>query len=449
MKTVKFGDLDSYADLGLVRSNVEVGSPATKTDSVDIPGADGVLDLTEYFGEVLYENRELSMDFQTMEGAADLEAVTDIDTEIEYSGDGITVYGATVTNLWANPDGTSAGVTVDTNDDGSFSVSGTATDEAGISVQIDTLKPSTKYVFSTDTLISDAGSSLDGCLAVQFYKDGARVKFKNFGHSPDAAVAEVTSPADFDYAACMLYTGKAGNTFDIPVIRVMMGEGGAGPWCEPGTHSVSEVSVASWGKVTAIDLDGNTVGALSADIRDELRISRQGIVKLIKRAQSASEGVTETEIDLGTAHIEAERDFQTTFSRVFNALHGKRMRIQLSEEPGFYYIGRLEVDGWETGEKTGDINITADCEPYKYRASETVKAVTVSGTATASFDNLRKRVMPTFELSASMQVKQGDTTYQASAGTWSDPRLVFDEGANELTFTGTGTVTVKYQERGL
>ena len=71
MKTVKFGDLDSYADLGLVRSNVEVGSPATKTDSVDIPGADGVLDLTEYFGEVLYENRELSMDFQTMEGAAE------------------------------------------------------------------------------------------------------------------------------------------------------------------------------------------------------------------------------------------------------------------------------------------------------------------------------------------------------------------------------------------
>ena len=448
MRTVKFGDLDSYADLGLIREGATIGSPSIKTETVEVPGADGVLDLTEYFGEVLYNNRDLSFDFHAIEGAADVEAVTDVPTDYEYRDGELIVYGSTLTNLWGNPDGTAAGVTVETKEDGSFSVSGTATDEAGISVQIDALEPSKTYTVTTDTLISDAGSSSDGCLAVQFYKDGARVSFKNFGHSPETASVQVEAPASFDYATCMVYTGKAGNVFDIPAIRVMMGEQPA-PWCEPGTHSVSSVGVKTWGKVAHIDLQDNTLGALSADIRDELRVSRQGIVNLIKRSQNASQGVTETEIDLGTFHIEAERDFHSIFTRVYNELHGKRMKVQLSEEPGYYYIGRITVNDWKTNEKTGDISIDADCEPYKYRAAETVRTISVSGEATETFANLNKRVCPSFELSASMQIKQGDTTYNASAGAWNDPRLVFAQGDNQLTFTGTGTVTVKYQERGL
>lgn len=212
MRTIKFGDLDSYEDLGLVRKDVEIGAPKPKTDSVEVEGADGVLDLTEYFGEVLYDNRTIKMEF----------------------------------------------------------------------------------------------------------------------------------------------------------------------YAEPTSESFHEV-----------------------------------------------------------------------FEDLYNKLHGKKMHIALSEEPGFYYVGRVTLDKWKTNDKTGAITISADCEPYRYKAAETVKAVTVSGTKTETFSNLRKRVVPAFELSAAMQIKQGTSTYSASQGTWSDNRLYFVEGDNQLEFTGTGTVTVKYQERGL
>lgn len=212
MRTIKFGDLDSYEDLGLVREAVEIGAPKPKTDSVEVEGADGVLDLTEYFGEVLYDNRTIKMDF---------------------------------------------------------------------------------YALKTD------------------------------------------------------------------------------------------------------------------------------------------------------------KSFHEVFADAYNALHGKRMKIALSEEPGFYYIGRVTLDKWKTNDKTGALSISADCEPYRYKATETVKAVTVDGTATETFTNLRKRVVPTFELSAGMQIKQGTQTFTATQGTWSDNRLYFVEGDNVLEFTGTGTATVKYQERGL
>ena len=64
IRDVYFGDLSALADFGLYRKSAEVGSPAPKTESVDVPGADGVLDLTEYFGGVNYANRALAFEFQ-------------------------------------------------------------------------------------------------------------------------------------------------------------------------------------------------------------------------------------------------------------------------------------------------------------------------------------------------------------------------------------------------
>lgn len=153
---------------------------------------------------------------------------------------------------------------------------------------------------------------------------------------------------------------------------------------------------------------------------------------------------------------ELEFDFQAVetatkthhdiFRDVKNALHGKLVEITLSEDPDYYYVGRVSVDEWKTNERTGDIKITADCEPYAYKAEITEESFSVSGTLTKGFQNARRTVTPAFELSAAMQIAQGDSTFSASAGTWSDARLRFREGQNQLTFTGTGTVKVSYQE---
>lgn len=66
MKGITFGDYHSYRDLHLILTEKVIGTPSPKTELIDIPGSDGVLDFTEYFGEVKYENRKLSFDFSTL-----------------------------------------------------------------------------------------------------------------------------------------------------------------------------------------------------------------------------------------------------------------------------------------------------------------------------------------------------------------------------------------------
>lgn len=63
MKGVSFGGLHSYTEWGLILSEKEIESPQPKTKTVDVEGADGVLDYTEAFGDVKYQNRQLSFKF--------------------------------------------------------------------------------------------------------------------------------------------------------------------------------------------------------------------------------------------------------------------------------------------------------------------------------------------------------------------------------------------------
>lgn len=63
MKGVKFDNFHSFYEWGLILSEKEIRSPKPKTHEVDIAGGDGVLDYTEYFGGVKYENRHLSFKF--------------------------------------------------------------------------------------------------------------------------------------------------------------------------------------------------------------------------------------------------------------------------------------------------------------------------------------------------------------------------------------------------
>ena len=64
MNTVYFGNKNSYSDWGLVLSEKEIGYPEPKTETVDIIGADGVVDLSESLtNDIKFKNRQLSFTF--------------------------------------------------------------------------------------------------------------------------------------------------------------------------------------------------------------------------------------------------------------------------------------------------------------------------------------------------------------------------------------------------
>lgn len=75
MKGIRFGGLHSFDDLGLILGKKELGDPPVKEEKIDIPGADGSLDQTEFFGEPKYENRTHRFDFSTMAPAEELPTV--------------------------------------------------------------------------------------------------------------------------------------------------------------------------------------------------------------------------------------------------------------------------------------------------------------------------------------------------------------------------------------
>lgn len=74
MKGIRFGAYHTD-DLGLILGKKELGAPAVKDEKTDIPGGDGSLDQTEFFGEPKYENRTHRFDFSTMAPAEEFPTV--------------------------------------------------------------------------------------------------------------------------------------------------------------------------------------------------------------------------------------------------------------------------------------------------------------------------------------------------------------------------------------
>lgn len=66
MRQVTFGNLKSYDDLHIIIGSKEIGMPSVKTSTIDVEGADGVIDQTEYFGRVNYGNRTIKYDCSLM-----------------------------------------------------------------------------------------------------------------------------------------------------------------------------------------------------------------------------------------------------------------------------------------------------------------------------------------------------------------------------------------------
>jgi phage-related protein len=63
MKGIEFGNYHSYDDFHLILNSKKIEAPTPKTESIDIPGGDGKLDFTEFFGEVKFTNRKLTFEF--------------------------------------------------------------------------------------------------------------------------------------------------------------------------------------------------------------------------------------------------------------------------------------------------------------------------------------------------------------------------------------------------
>ena len=144
-----------------------------------------------------------------------------------------------------------------------------------------------------------------------------------------------------------------------------------------------------------------------------------------------------------------QSEFLSLYSRIRNALHGKKMRIVLDDDPLFFYYGRVSVLPFSVDRGIGQVSIECDCEPYKYRLQETIAIINVNGSYDFALSNTKKRVVPYITTTAPMTITFGGSTWDVGKGSFTLPELELAEGENYVTVTGNGTITFKYREGSL
>lgn len=158
--------------------------------------------------------------------------------------------------------------------------------------------------------------------------------------------------------------------------------------------------------------------------------------------------------------------YPAVFSDIQDFLHGRRLKCVYDEDPGYYYLGRFEVDPFESSKASRQITIKGTCYPYKLeRFSSTedwlwdpfnfedgiireYKRMRVDGYLQMHMPGRRMPVSPTikttvFEGTGITMLFDG-YVYTLKNGV-NDIGLVVTEGDHTVEFLGNGTVTVEYR----
>ena len=170
-------------------------------------------------------------------------------------------------------------------------------------------------------------------------------------------------------------------------------------------------------------------------------------------------------LDLTEVHGEVkfyDRDFTFTFTvqpsdnmtfdekvtQVSNALNGKKCKITLDRDEGYFWEGRCTVDQYLQDRNLKKIIVKATVKPYKLKKKKTVSTFALSSIEqTVNIRNGRKNVVPEITCSADNTVVMfGSVSKTLSAGTHKILDFQLKERDNIFKISGSGTIKFEYQE---
>lgn len=157
-------------------------------------------------------------------------------------------------------------------------------------------------------------------------------------------------------------------------------------------------------------------------------------------------------------------------------IHGRVFKVALKEDPGYFYAGILTMGQWATGDDRSSVTISYNFHPYKKAMLSSMdmwkfddfdfddgviqylKDMPVNGTRIVKIFGSPERISPHITGTNGLTVakKQGNTwvsfgqvpTASLDSPDSIIPRLIIDDGENQLRFDGNGSVTIDYR-RGL
>ena len=139
-------------------------------------------------------------------------------------------------------------------------------------------------------------------------------------------------------------------------------------------------------------------------------------------------------------------------SRMLNRLHGHRKKITLPDDQTHYAVGRLSVRREYNDMAHASVTITATCEPWRYSNLETTLELEADDNARTAVlvNGGRMIVVPEITITGDNAYVEltanDDITWALTAGTHVLPGLVLHTGYTKLTYTGKGTIAIRYRE---
>lgn len=141
-------------------------------------------------------------------------------------------------------------------------------------------------------------------------------------------------------------------------------------------------------------------------------------------------------------------DRQTRIMEMVNALDGHTTTIIHPDHPEHYLVGRVQIYPQYSDPAHAAVQIKAVCEPWLYKAEETVVQKTASTTAQSVWlaNSGRLAVVPTVTLTGTVTLTYGAHSWTLNEGEHLLPDLYLTPGTHQVTYKGSGTITITYRE---
>lgn len=177
------------------------------------------------------------------------------------------------------------------------------------------------------------------------------------------------------------------------------------------------------------------------------------------------------EINIQLGGRKKKNEWPTFMSAFLNEYHGKIVKVIPDNDLGYYYFGRAEVPkDVEKIARIGKFTMTIDANPYKYDVQTSLeewkwdpfnfeidviremKDIEIKSSNTKiEIPGTGVGVVPIFDVSVSnnLTIVYSSKTYSLPVGKNRYPEIKIGKSTMNLTFQGTGTLSLDYRGRSL
>lgn len=141
--------------------------------------------------------------------------------------------------------------------------------------------------------------------------------------------------------------------------------------------------------------------------------------------------------------------------QMVNYLDGQTVHIYLPDDPIHYLVGRVQVYPEYNDLAHCAVRVSAICDPWLYAASETVVTLTATEAEQTAylFNYGRLAVVPTVAVTGEVRIVYGTSSWALPEGEYTLPELYLtpgqglgQAGVHSITYTGSGSITIRYRE---